>query len=284
MLNGNLTMTGLVNKVKKEIDYSKSNKHLRPMISFTFDDGWESDYTIVDPMLRENGIRGTFFTVADRSAEAGNIVPSTTDAQIKEIADNGHEVGSHTLTHQYLTQLTEQEALNEMLNSKKTLQDITGKPVKTLCFPYGDTNERITNLAGGIYEGARGTDKGTLKAPFDPFTASAKVDISNVMLYGRRDIYNTPVVGIDHVNPATTIQFIDYFLSLPEPAYLIFMTHRVYKDEDTSKPSNRLNESGFRQIVEHVSGLKQQGLVDAIPYIEGIRRIHSGQSMFLDNY
>lgn len=50
-------------------------------------------------------------------------------------------IGAHTQTHCPLSKLTADEAKSEMLNSKKILEEITGKTVDHFAYPYGTKNE-----------------------------------------------------------------------------------------------------------------------------------------------
>ena len=63
--------------------------------------------------------------------------------EIVEIKNAGHEVGSHTITHPFLTQLDEATAQAELVNSKSTIESIIGGTVTTLAYPYGDTNASV---------------------------------------------------------------------------------------------------------------------------------------------
>ncbi len=51
-------------------------------------------------------------------------------------------IGSHTVNHVITINCSGDELQNEFSESKKSLENITGKPVKTFCFPNGDFGER----------------------------------------------------------------------------------------------------------------------------------------------
>jgi peptidoglycan/xylan/chitin deacetylase (PgdA/CDA1 family) len=70
-----------------------------------------------------------------------------TKEQIREIADLGHEIGSHTVTHANLTLLCDADLRDELSRSKSILEDVTGKPVTSLSFPFGQWNNRVWNAA-----------------------------------------------------------------------------------------------------------------------------------------
>jgi peptidoglycan/xylan/chitin deacetylase (PgdA/CDA1 family) len=69
--------------------------------------------------------------------------------QIKQLSDNGFEIGSHGMTHSLLIAdyMNEEKVLNELQKSKQWLETVTGKPVIAYCFPAGRYNARMIELA-----------------------------------------------------------------------------------------------------------------------------------------
>ncbi|MFZ6691565.1 polysaccharide deacetylase family protein [Undibacterium sp. SXout20W] len=70
---------------------------------------------------------------------------------IKNLSDNGFEIGGHTVTHPILLKIKDEEGLNEMIQCKQTLESITGKPVDLFAYPNGkaglDYDQRHIELA-----------------------------------------------------------------------------------------------------------------------------------------
>jgi peptidoglycan/xylan/chitin deacetylase (PgdA/CDA1 family) len=69
--------------------------------------------------------------------------PHLAAAEIRDISRLGHEIGSHGLTHSNLAWLGTDDLRAELLDSKKILEDITGKEVSSLSFPFGSWNPRV---------------------------------------------------------------------------------------------------------------------------------------------
>jgi peptidoglycan/xylan/chitin deacetylase (PgdA/CDA1 family) len=67
-------------------------------------------------------------------------------AQVRDWLDAGHHIGSHSLTHARLTRLTVRDAREEIITSKKKLEDMFGRAVDDFCYPYGDFSEAIRDL------------------------------------------------------------------------------------------------------------------------------------------
>jgi peptidoglycan/xylan/chitin deacetylase (PgdA/CDA1 family) len=68
---------------------------------------------------------------------------------IKYLANNGFEIGSHSVTHSLFTAkyMNESKINFELKQSKIYLEGITGKPVNSFCFPSGYHNSKAIELA-----------------------------------------------------------------------------------------------------------------------------------------
>ena len=115
---------------------------------FTFDDGCRSFYTQALPVLEEFGIKATIFPVAGYLGRTStwDILPvfsHLTRSELREIDALGHEIGSHGMNHTDLTLLGDQDLRSELLDSKKTLEDLLGKKVAAISFPFGSWNRRV---------------------------------------------------------------------------------------------------------------------------------------------
>lgn len=124
-----------------------------PCLSLTFDDGLKSHYVTAYPMLKDRDLTGTFFVVADIDENPHEDL--MTSAQIQTLIDDGFEIGSHTLTHPFLTRLSEEEADRELRESKKRIEEEYGISVESVAFPYGDRDKTIIDIAKNIYRNAR---------------------------------------------------------------------------------------------------------------------------------
>lgn len=131
---------------EEQIDSSTS------YVALIFDDGFENFYTKAFPILEQNTMKASIFIVVNcidlySSWDVYKPNKQLSKGQIRLISDAGHEIGSHTLTHPDLVLLPDKEIKHELSESKKRLEDITGKPVTSLSFPFGSWNMRVWNLA-----------------------------------------------------------------------------------------------------------------------------------------
>jgi peptidoglycan/xylan/chitin deacetylase (PgdA/CDA1 family) len=117
--------------------------HECAQVTMTFDDGCETDLVTAAPVLLEAGFQATFYVVSGWLGTRGHL----SEAQVRELAQLGFEVGSHSLTHAFLPELPISTVRRELLESKKRLEQITGKTVQHFSCPGGGCDERIAQLA-----------------------------------------------------------------------------------------------------------------------------------------
>lgn len=97
--------------------------------------------------------------------------PMMDAAQVREWLAAGHDIGSHTLSHPYLTKLPPAQAREEITASRKKLEDLFARPIVHFCYPYGDWNEAVRDLVQAAgYKTACTTDPGVNHAADSPFT------------------------------------------------------------------------------------------------------------------
>lgn len=108
-------------------------------IVLTFDDGYRSMYEIVMPLLLNREMQGTFFLYPSKFNTPTGLTPEMVAALNK----NGMEIGSHTSTHNDLTKIPQSKLVNELVDSKNTLEKITGQPIDFLCYPAGQFNNQV---------------------------------------------------------------------------------------------------------------------------------------------
>ena len=139
----------------RTFNHAAGNMHGPADFAITFDDGFESFYSSAFPVLEANEMKVTVFPIAGYIGKLSlwDILPPQphlNKEQIREISDHGHEIGSHTLTHANLTFLSDADIVRELADSKHLIEDITGKPVTSLSFPYGSWNKRVWEKAQEI--------------------------------------------------------------------------------------------------------------------------------------
>jgi len=117
---------------------SKSNA-----VAVTFDDGCESDLLSAAPILSGAGYHATFYVTVGYLGRRGYLTPP----QLRELGALGFEIGCHSMTHVYLTDLDERGLQREIREAKAELEEILGKPVKHFSCPGGRCDARVIQVA-----------------------------------------------------------------------------------------------------------------------------------------
>jgi len=82
-------------------------------------------------------------------------------SEVKELLGCGMEVGSHSLTHVFMTELDDAALEREATASRLFLEDLLGSPVTSFSYPYGDADARVRRaVARAGYRLACGTRRG----------------------------------------------------------------------------------------------------------------------------
>jgi len=112
-------------------------------VVLTFDDGWESDFSMAWPLLAEAGLPATFFVNTATLSQPGQLRWS----QMREMSAQGASFQSHGHRHIDLTRLGPQALWTELRMSKDLLEGWVKKPVEFLAVPYGFVNRRVIDAA-----------------------------------------------------------------------------------------------------------------------------------------
>ena len=155
-------------------------------VLLTFDDGFYNNFSNVLPLLTKYSIPGLFFIPtqhvenpkdwlhfikikAEKNVDLFGLNNNTqsdlfdgiSKENLVKMASNPLvTIGSHSISHPLLSKCYKVDLVNELVNSKKYLESITGRSVKYLAYPFGDYNEKVINaVKESGYELAFGTDK-----------------------------------------------------------------------------------------------------------------------------
>jgi peptidoglycan/xylan/chitin deacetylase (PgdA/CDA1 family) len=164
-------------------------------VVLTFDDGFQNFYTTAFPILEESGFVATVFLVTDRCGKfndwSGN-PPELPRSEmlswehVEELSRHGIEFGGHTRTHPDLTKLSEEDAIAEVAESKKALEDMLGREATTFAYPYGKHNGQVRQIVKNTFAAACSTNLGKVTSNSDFFSLE-RIDtyyLSNPKIFG----------------------------------------------------------------------------------------------------
>jgi peptidoglycan/xylan/chitin deacetylase (PgdA/CDA1 family) len=114
-------------------------------VALTFDDGYQDNLTVALPVLEMFGLHMTVFVVAGFVGTEGYL--SRDD--LREIARHPLvKVGAHGLWHRDFNRLSTEDARHELTESRRYLEEIIGKRVDLMAWPYGECNPELERLSG----------------------------------------------------------------------------------------------------------------------------------------
>ncbi len=128
-------------------------------IAFSWDDGSVEDLKLMDLSMNYN-IPGIFFIPATNKEREVMSVEG-----IKTLSNNNFEIGAHTYSHAYLTDISVEKADDEIISGKEYLEQILGKEVPHFCFPGGKYNMELVETSKKYFKSARTADTGALVRP-----------------------------------------------------------------------------------------------------------------------
>lgn len=116
-------------------------------IVITFDDGYSDNYYNAYPLLKKHNFPATIFLITGFVKNDGGKYLSP--SQIQEMKNDNISFGSHTVSHQILTNLTKEEIVREVRGSKDILESQLGQGINFFSYPIGtslDFNDEIEGI------------------------------------------------------------------------------------------------------------------------------------------
>lgn len=112
-----------------------------PEAEFYFDDGLHSQYKYAAPILEKHDIVGNFGIIGSHPGIEGYM----SWAQIRDLAQRGHNILNHTYTHTNLIDCTYQRIQEEISKTAYAfgIADVVPAQVTTIIPPYNSYNDRV---------------------------------------------------------------------------------------------------------------------------------------------
>ena len=120
------------------MDYLETGKllPLKPVM-LTFDDNDANQFEYAKPVLDKYGFKAVYF-IMTVSLNKKNYFSTK---QVKQLADEGNVIGSHTWDHKNIKKYDSTDWERQIDKPRKLLEEITGKPVNYFAYPFGVWNK-----------------------------------------------------------------------------------------------------------------------------------------------
>ena len=110
------------------------------VVSLSFDCAWGVEHTDeILKALKVGEVKATWFMVEFWTEKYPEYV--------KKIDAAGHEIGTHSSTHSYMSKQNSEEIKLELSSSSEAIKSITGKEVNLFRAPYGDYDDELIKTA-----------------------------------------------------------------------------------------------------------------------------------------
>ena len=145
------------NRFRKHIEFiaklnnsTIENNHIK----IAFDDGYESVYTNAFPIMEEYGLKGIVFPITGYIGKTNdwdvtfgvNKTMHLTKSQLLTLSEHGWEIGSHSHLHRSFKWMSNDGIKNDVVTSKRIIENITGKEVNSFCLPFGDYTRKAIEI------------------------------------------------------------------------------------------------------------------------------------------
>lgn len=169
-----ITFKDLLNNKYKD----RFNREKKQII-LTFDDGYTDNYNYAFPLLKKYGFKCVIYLLSHLNYNKWDVEVKENPehkfdlmdmSMIKEMEEYGIEFGGHTKTHPKLATLPIEIAQEEILTSKKVLEEKLGHALISFAYPYGNLNEDVKKIVKNSgYNFAVATDSGDISFSEDLF-------------------------------------------------------------------------------------------------------------------
>ena len=186
-------------------------------VFLTFDDGLQNNYDQAYKILSAFGYTATVFLVTGKVGastdwyhrDSKGMLPNfriLSWLEIEEMSAGGMDFQPHSHNHPFLTRLDPKTMRQEILTSKKVLEDRIQQPALVFCHPYGDANnttESVVKECGFI--GSIANEMGKFRVGDDPFKIK-RMDCDKMLL----------------THPAEAVLAVDLCLQGTYPSFIRF--------------------------------------------------------------
>lgn len=238
-----LAVAGLVLATPMQAVAATTGLTQQAKISFTFDDGLTSSLNKAAPALAAYGYTGTTYAITNcvgtkNTCPADPDVSYMTWAQLAQIRDTYKwEIGSHSVTHPLMSEITAAQLENEVSASKQALVSHGFNPT-AFATPYGDYDNNVKAAIAKYYTSHR------------PFADQQ---------YGNDFPYNDYLLYVKQVQAGVTVAKVKQYIDQAKKnkQWLVLVFHGIADNPSSNPDDYQYSTNNLKQIAAYA---KAQGL------------------------
>ena len=249
----NVVSVGVYHSISSKGSLTTDDYHLdeykplplhRPLLSLSFDDGFDPVYTNGLPLFQKYSVPTTQFIPTGFIDQPGRF----TRNMVQGFAKAGHEIGSHSVTHPALTSLSKNQIDQELLQSQQDLFAITGIKPTSFATPYGAYNSTVTHESSNYYNSMRNVNFG----------------------FNSRDNADTFDIKVQDITASTTIDDIRSWVNkaISDRTWLVLVYHNVSSDQAHAGLYNTVPT----ELEKHLQFIHQSGIT-VLPVNQAVQEL-----------
>jgi peptidoglycan/xylan/chitin deacetylase (PgdA/CDA1 family) len=144
------------------------NQATAPLVSFSFDDFPRSAATVGAPILKDFGVKGSYFVSGGRAGRHIDGLDQFVEDDLIRVAEAGHEIGCHTFSHIALPENSATAIKDDLLRNAEFVHRVLGEyTMSSFAYPYGTVSLSKKALMGRFFPMCRGIWSGVNKRQVD---------------------------------------------------------------------------------------------------------------------
>lgn len=108
----------------------------------TLDDGYDDGYTYAYPILKKDGFVATYFVIASRIDQSGQL----TVADLRTLMAGGNEIGNHSMSHRDLRVMSPDRLVTETFGASAVIARDVGVWPQSYAYPMGMTDPQVVSV------------------------------------------------------------------------------------------------------------------------------------------
>lgn len=212
-----------------------------PLVSVTFDDGWESVYSQGAPILEKYGTAPTLYSLTGVFDDPQYL----SKQQILSMQRAGYDIQVQTVEHKDLKKLNDAQLEYELQTAKTDMSKLLGREVTAFAAPYSSYDTRVITRIKAYYGSQRNTNADISKVGDEDVNVQANFDPYNIMALAVRS--TTRVEDVE--------AFLDY--AKQRKAWAVLSYHEV------STTSQSIYSVTPHQLEDQLAAIKKRGIKTA---------------------